>query len=112
MLLSFSDIGKRNPPNFSDAACVTSEILQSGVEFKSGEIWYNHFKNVISYDQTKRNIFTFDGMSGDEKLDLFDDLDSETLKSYLEFSLATNLYYCLVQGKASEESARMNAMEN
>jgi F-type H+-transporting ATPase subunit gamma len=77
-------------------------------------------------------------LEGKEQLDAYDELDSETLRCYQvscapvasrvgcsilsraahhprwaqEFTLATNIYYALLQAQAAEQSARMNAMEN
>ena len=39
--------------------------------------------------------------------------DTETAKQYFyEFYLASNIYYALLNGAASEQASRMNAMEN
>lgn len=46
------------------------------------------------------------------KLVAYDSLDEEVLKNYMEYSLASLIYYALVEGAASEQSSRMTAMDN
>jgi F-type H+-transporting ATPase subunit gamma len=43
---------------------------------------------------------------------LYDSLDSETLKCFQEFQLASLIYYGLKENVTSEQSARMSAMDN
>lgn len=42
----------------------------------------------------------------------FDDVESDILESYVEWTLVAMLYYALKQGAAAEQSARMAAMDN
>lgn len=42
----------------------------------------------------------------------FDDVDEDVLESYTEWTLAALLYYALKECAASEQSARMAAMDN
>lgn len=46
------------------------------------------------------------------KLSTYDSLDAEVIQSYMEFSLASMLYYAMKEGACSEQSARMTAMDN
>jgi len=41
-----------------------------------------------------------------------DSLDSDVVKSYLEFSLASLIFYTMKEGACSEQSSRMTAMDN
>lgn len=64
-----------------------------------------------------------------ESLSLYEEIDEDAIKNYSvsynsngssfklmcskqEFNLANNLYYCMVESAAAEQSARMSAMEN
>lgn len=47
-----------------------------------------------------------------EKLDVYDSLDSDVIQDYLEFSLASLLFFTLKEGACSEQSARMSSMDN
>ena len=57
-------------------------------------------------------IFTLDSVNSAPKIGVYDSLDSDVLQCYMEYSLASMLFYTLKEGAASEQSARMTAMEN
>lgn len=46
------------------------------------------------------------------KLSVYDSLDEEVIQSYLEFSMASMLFYSMKEGACSEQSSRMTAMDN
>lgn len=102
----------RLPPQFVEASHVAQMVLKSGTEFSSGKIIYNHFKSAMAYEVTERPIFTAAAIEDKDALFSYDDLDTNKLQSYSEFTLATNLYYSMLQNAASEQSARMAAMDN
>jgi F-type H+-transporting ATPase subunit gamma len=112
MLFSVNDIGKKNI-TFLDSSLIANEILNSGFEYDSGEILYNRFKSVISYNTTNVPFYSTDLLSGSGKdFGLYDSLDAETLKCFQEFQLASLIYYGLKENSTSEQSARMSAMDN
>ncbi|KAK4337398.1 hypothetical protein RND71_043345 [Anisodus tanguticus] len=111
LLMMFNDFGKR-PPTFADAMVVANGILQSGYEFEQGIILYNRFKSVVSYETTHSPIFSMEAISKSPKLEIYDSLDADTLKSYQEYSLASLLFYAMKENACSEQSARMTAMDN
>merc|ERR1712008_119699 len=84
-----SEIG-RLPPQFGDASKIATNILNSGFEFDSGKMLFNRFKSVVAYET----------------------LDADVLQSYMEYSLASLIYYCMKEGACSEQSSRMTAMDN
>ena len=47
-----------------------------------------------------------------DKMTQYDDVDADILKNYQEFSLASLIYFGMKEGAASEQSARMTAMDN
>jgi len=47
-----------------------------------------------------------------EILSSYDDLDSDIIKNYSEFSLASLLFYGMKEGACSEQSSRMTAMDS
>jgi len=106
-----SEIG-RLPPQFGDASKVASAILSSGYEFDTGKMLYNKYKSVVSYQTTTIPVFSIDTVSKAEKIDVYDSLDSDVIQSYMEFSLASLLYYAMKEGACSEQSSRMTAMDN
>jgi len=106
-----SDIG-RLPPQFGDAAKIATAILNCGFEFDSGKLYYNEFKSVVSYKTKQLDIFPVASVEQAKNLSVYDSLDSDVMQSYLEYSLASLIYYCLKEGACSEQSSRMTAMDN
>jgi len=43
---------------------------------------------------------------------VYDSLDADVVQSYMEFSLASLVFYALKEGATSEQSSRMTAMDN
>jgi len=106
-----NEIG-RVPPTFLDAAKVAIAILESGYEFTHGQIVYNKFKSVVSYQCSSVPIFSLKTVETSDKLVAYDSLDAGVIKDYLEFSLASLLFYTMKESACSEQSSRMSAMDN
>jgi len=106
-----SEIG-RLPPQFGDAASVANAVLSCGYDFDQGKMLYNVYKSVVSYTTTAIPIFSQDVILGAEKLSAYDSIDADVIQSYLEYSLAAQVYYCMKEGATSEQSSRMTAMDN
>jgi len=111
ILFQVSEVG-RKAATFEDAAAIASEIINSGYDFGKGQIIYNRFKTVVAYTPIAQPIFTSDSVSSAEKLTVYDSLDADVMQSYMEYSLASLLYYAMKEGACSEQSARMTAMDN
>merc|ERR1712029_951431 len=106
-----SDIG-RLPPTFNDAAKIANAILTNGYEFDKGSLLFNYYKNVASNETTALPIYSQDVVSASEKVTVYDSLDADVVQSYMEYSLASLVYYCLKEGATSEQASRMSAMDN
>merc|ERR1711899_631354 len=106
-----SDIG-RLAPQFGDAAKIANAILNSGYEYDSGKLYYNKFRSVVSYATNELPIYTVGSIEKASNLPVYDSIDSDVLQSYMEYSLASLIYYCLKEGACSEQSSRMTAMDN
>lgn len=106
-----NEIG-RLPPTFLDAAKLTNAILNLGYEYTEGKIIYNKFKSVVSYAVADMPIFSLKSVESAEKLPVYDSLDSDVIQNYLEYSLASMLFYAMKEGACSEQSSRMTAMDN
>ena len=125
-----SEIG-RLPPTFNDASKVANAILTSGYDFDEGKLLFNYYKSVVSnetleipiYSQGKvfwyyngyylNSVFRVsDLVASSEKVSVYDSLDADVVQSYLEYSLASLVYYCMKEGATSEQSSRMSAMDN
>merc|ERR1712038_229491 len=106
-----SEIG-RLPPQFGDAAKIATNILNSGFDFDQGKMYYNEFKSVVSYQTKQIAIYPPSEVEKAKNLSVYDSLDSDVMQSYLEYSLASMIYYTLKEGACSEQSSRMTAMDN
>lgn len=106
-----SEIG-RLPPQFGDASKIANAIMNAGFQYDHGRLFFNRFRSVISYTTTSMPIFSNDIVSKAPKLTMYDSIDNDVLQSYLEYSLASLIYYCMKEGACSEQSARMSAMDN
>ncbi|ENN80061.1 ATP synthase subunit gamma, mitochondrial [Dendroctonus ponderosae] len=111
IILSANEIG-RLPPTFIDAAKLADAVLKSDYKFASGEIVYNRFKSVVSYETQTLPVYSLESVVTAPKLSIYDSLDDEVIKSYLEFSLASLLFYSMKEGACSEQSSRMTSMDN
>jgi len=106
-----SEIG-RLPPTFNDASKVANAILTSGYEFDTGKLLFNYYKSVVSNETTEIPIYSQELVSSSEKVGVYDSLDADVVQSYMEYSLASLVYYCMKEGATSEQSSRMSAMDN
>lgn len=102
----------RLPAQFLDASKLANEIMTCGYEFTEGTIFYNRFKSVVSYNVQQLPMYSLKTVESSEKLPVYDSLDSDVIQSYLEFSLASLLYYTFKEGACAEQSSRMTAMDN
>ncbi|KAK7588232.1 hypothetical protein V9T40_005477 [Parthenolecanium corni] len=109
IVLVANEVG-RKPPTFLDAARIAEQISQ--LEFGTGKIIYNRFKSVVSYTTTDLPLYHRDAVAASPNLAQYDSVDDSVIQSYLEFSLASILYYTLKEGACSEQSSRMSAMDN
>jgi F-type H+-transporting ATPase subunit gamma len=111
ILFVCNEIG-RLPPQFLDASKLANEVMTCGYEFTEGTIFYNKFRSVVSYKVANLPMFSLKTVEAAEKLPVYDSLDSEVIQSYLEFSLASMLFFTMKENACSEQSSRMTAMDN
>ncbi|CAF0947559.1 unnamed protein product [Didymodactylos carnosus] len=111
LLLSVNEIGKRSVV-FGDSAAIAQQILSTGFEFDTAEIVYNKFKSAIAYTTSRQLVLSGDAISKSKNIGVYDSLDADVLRSFLEYNLASVLYYTMKENAASEQSSRMTAMDN
>jgi len=111
ILMVGSEIG-RLPPTFLDASKVANAILSSGYEFDNGKLLFNYYKNVASNETQEIPLYSQDLITSSESVSVYDSLDADVVQSYLEYSLASLVYYCMKEGATSEQASRMSAMDN
>jgi len=106
-----NDFGRR-PPVFEDATKVARAVLESGMEFTNGKIVYNAFRSVVSFRTTDIPVFSKNAIESADSIAAYDSLDSDVIQSYVEYSLASLIYYTMKENATSEQSSRMTAMDN
>ncbi|KAF9358835.1 atp3 gamma subunit of the F1 sector of mitochondrial F1F0 ATP synthase [Mortierella sp. NVP85] len=108
--LSFNQIGK-DIPTFAEASAAADTILTSGIKFDNASLVYNEFKSAIAYEATTIRNYSIEALKAAEGFTAYE-LDDDVLENYKEFLFANNVYWALVEGHASEMSAKRNAMDN
>lgn len=109
-LVTGSEIGRVNP-TFADMGVVASAILHSGYEYTGGTVIYNKHKSAMTQVLSDVAISSEQGMANAAGIEAYDSVDADQLKSFAEFSLAATLFGCIKENYASEQAARMVAME-
>lgn len=100
------------PYNFDIASSITQDILSS--EFDAIHLIYNEFVSAIAYTPSVKSITPMVDPTA-EFLHAFEvepENDEETLQNFFEYTLAAQVYQSLLENATSEQSSRMNAMEN
>jgi F-type H+-transporting ATPase subunit gamma len=111
ILFSVKELG-RLPPLFADAGKIASYIFNSDFEYDVGAIYYNRSIHAASYETSELPIYSQKSVYVAPKISLYDSLDTDVVQSYLEYSLASLIYYTMKENAASEQSARMTAMDS
>merc|ERR1712046_78409 len=102
-------------PNFSVAACVAAEALDTNSDNIS--VIFNTFVNTITQDPTVVKVPSYKMISEGSEVDPFqkyetEDERSETLESFAEFNAAVTIYGALLENNCSEIASKMTAMDN
>ncbi|MEJ6391461.1 F0F1 ATP synthase subunit gamma [Gymnodinialimonas ulvae] len=103
---------------YANAAEIASDVLArfEADEFDVATIFYNRFQSVISQVPTATQIIpaVFEPTDGDEGGPLYDYEPSEeaVLEDLLPRGVATQIFTALLENGASEQGARMSAMDN
>ena len=66
----------------------------------------------MAYKTTILPLFNAEAVNQAKKLNLYDSVDEEVLRSYREFSLVSLLYFSMKESATSEQSQRMTAMDS
>jgi F-type H+-transporting ATPase subunit gamma len=105
-----------SPATWDLAAC----IAQVAIEQKASQVHvvYNNFKSAIAYTPMMRSLssLTAEPAEGEEGVlanyEFEPNNREEVLANMEEYMLASQIYYSLLENATSEQSSRMNAMEN
>ena len=118
---TIDEVGKKRL-SFADAQRVTDRILAlyAAGEFDVATLFYNRFKSAISQIPTRQQLIPFPVEAGAEAdpanesgaIYEFEPEESEILADLLPRNLAIQVYRALLENSASEQGARMSAMDN
>jgi F-type H+-transporting ATPase subunit gamma len=103
---------------YADAQGIARDVLDrfDAGEFDVATIFYSKFVNVVSQIPTAQQIIpaSFDAVEGDSASMLYDYEPSEEaiLADLLPRGVATQIFSALLENGASEQGARMSAMDN
>ncbi len=104
------------PANYATASSIAHDIVSFSDGFDKIVLVYNVYKSAISTILTKTELLTrskfLDNMSF-SKAYFLKNPDKQTVNPALyDLYISSNFYFALLNNLASEQSARMNAMEN
>lgn len=102
---------------FPQACSIAEEVLKT--EYDTARIIFNRFVSAIAYKPTIATVLSPNALekeaeagSAIDQYEIEGPDRAELLHDLAEFQLATTLYTCLLENNCSEQSSRMNAMEN
>lgn len=100
------------PYNF-DLACDITEMAMAQ-DFDAIHLVYNEFKSAIAYTPSIKSIIPLTDPNAPflYPFAVEPESDPETLQNLFEYTVATQLFHSLMENATSEQSSRMNAMEN
>ena len=119
---SMTDVGRRRLA-FSDAATIATkvhEMFEAG-EFDVCTVVYNRFRSAISQIVTAQQLIPFAPPAGDAgtasaalggAVYEFEPEEADILADLLPRNLAVQIFRALLENAASEQGARMTAMDN
>lgn len=108
-------------PTYADAMAVSKEILEAYSSGEIGEIYlaYTHFKNTVSYIPKLMKLLPvvvneedIANASGSDILMNFEPNEEEALEQIIPKYITSLIYGGLVEAVASENGARMTAMDS
>ncbi|KYN96914.1 ATP synthase subunit gamma, mitochondrial [Plasmodium gaboni] len=102
------------PINFLTCSYIAERIMNNN--HSNILIIYNHFKSAISFDTQILSVFSQKQLNKINKKELtsfeFEPEMDYIFKDIYQFYFTSLLYNCIIQNLASEQSARMTAMDN
>ena len=120
MIEGFEQLGRKGIV-FAEADQVASQIsaMFDGEEFDVCTVVYNKFKSAIAQEVTRQQVIPFPvpeqaakSDTGPKAIYEFEPSEEEILAEILPRNLATQMFRALLESQASEQGARMTAMDN
>jgi F-type H+-transporting ATPase subunit gamma len=107
-----------NEPLYRDAADITVELLDAFGQNRTGEIYlaYTSFKNTVTQIPTLKKLLPVEMKKESEKTDLtlmnYEPDEDQVLDSIIPKYMSSMIYGALLEAVASENGARMAAMDS
>lgn len=108
VLASVADVG-REEPTFADCAEIAQVALEN--EWNGGSIYFNFHKSAMTQEIESVPVASVAGLASAPGITAYDSVDEDVIQNFSEFALAASLYGCLKENYASEQAARMIAMD-
>lgn len=114
----------KSPANMTKALVMADRVIGAAPDADVYRVVYNRFVSAIKYDTLVQDVPNYAALAAVEDVDNNDlpfplnsyegEMESteEGLTNMVEFGLATQLYGCIIDSATSEQSARMQAMDN
>lgn len=114
----------KSPANFTKALVMADRVIGAAPDADAYRLVYNKFVSAIRYDTLIQDVPNYAALAAVEDVDNNDlpfplnkyegEMESteEGITNFVEFGLATQLYGCVIDSATSEQSARMQAMDN
>lgn len=107
-------------PTYEDAQAISKEVLSAYAKGEIGEIYlaYTHFKNTVSHEPTLLRLLPVQVKEEDlaandaDLLMNFEPNEEEALDMIIPKYITSLIYGALVEAVASENGARMQAMDS
>ncbi|MEO1551028.1 MAG: F0F1 ATP synthase subunit gamma [Pseudomonadota bacterium] len=110
------DLSDVKTVGYANASAVATDVLSrfAAGEFDVATMFYNRFESVISQVPTAHQLVpaTFEDSEGEGTLYDYEPSEDEILADLLPSSVATQVFTALLENAASEQGARMSAMDN
>ncbi|PVU96026.1 hypothetical protein BB559_002536 [Furculomyces boomerangus] len=111
VLAHFNQVG-RAVPSFEESCAIASTILEDPeFKFDVADIVYNKFVSPISYEAQVLPSYDIGQIVQAPNFSIYEVPDG-VLENYNEFLFANNIHWAIVEGHASEMSAKRTAMDN
>ena len=122
LITEMIDLSSVKSIQYEDAKSISDKIIKMylDAEFDRCLIFYNKFKSVISQIPTEQQVIpaeksqdeTNEDQSTDNSFFEFEPNEKEILEELLPLNFAIQIFKALLESSASEQGARMSAMDN
>ncbi len=122
LITEMIDLSSVKSIQYEDAKSISDKIIKMYLDAKFDRclIFYNKFKSVISQIPTEQQVIpaeksedeTNEDQSKDNSFFEFEPNEKEILEELLPLNFAIQIFKALLESSASEQGARMSAMDN